>query len=178
MQRASFPPEAFEKAIVLIDGTNLFYRARHSRLRLLSVEALGRAFVRRRRIFKTYLYTIDHHLKIAKEAHGTDFLKGIKVIRGEGVARQDGNVKEKGVDALLVADLIYHAARGNCQYALIVSVDTDFQRALERVEDFGCNTGLLAVCAPAPESLREACDDYFEISAADMISRGFAAQAE
>ncbi len=91
---------------------------------------------------------------------------------GEGVPTKDGNIKEKGVDALLVADLIYHAANKNCDYALLVSVDADFVQALRRVEDFGCRTGVLAIGSEAPGSLRSACDDYHFLDRDRMLQRG------
>jgi uncharacterized LabA/DUF88 family protein len=117
---------------------------------------------------------VEQHLEKAKAFHGEGFLDGIRVVLGEGVATSDGNVKEKGVDALLVADLIYHAASRNFEYALVVTVDTDFVYALRRAEDFGCRTGVLAICAKAPQRLRAACDECFEVSAEQMLADGLA----
>jgi uncharacterized LabA/DUF88 family protein len=73
---------------------------------------------------------------------------------------KDGNIKEKGVDALLVADLIYHAAQKNIDYAIVVTHDTDFVQPLKRVEDFGCRTSLVAMCFDASDRLKMACDNY------------------
>ncbi len=96
------------------------------------------------------------------------------MVFGEGVPTKDGNLKEKGVDALLVSDLIYHAANKNCDYTLLVTTDTDFVRPLQRVEDFGCRTGVLAVGDHAPDSLRAAGDDYRFVSREEMISSSWA----
>ena len=76
-----------------------------------------------------------------------------------------------------MADLIYHAATRNCDYALVVTVDTDFVFELRRAEDFGCATGVLAICSNAPERLRNVCDDCFEIASDQMLSAGWAVRA-
>lgn len=105
--------------------------------------------------------------------HGDNWTQGLRVVLGEAVPQQDGNVKEKMVDALLVADLVYHAASKNYEYALLVSADTDFLRALTRVEDFGCRTGVLAICCELPQRLRDACDNWIILDADEMIRHGY-----
>jgi len=177
ISHAPLPPQAFRKAMVFIDGTNLFYRLEACRLKLTKLKDFFERYVSRRQILRVYLYTVEQHLAKAKAFHGEGFLDGIRVVLGEGVATSDGNVKEKGVDALLVADLIYHAASRNLEYALIVTVDTDFVYTLRRAEDFGCRTGVLAICTDAPPRLRAACDECFEVSADQMLAGGFAVRA-
>jgi uncharacterized LabA/DUF88 family protein len=174
---APLPPEAFEKAIVFIDGTNLFCRLQAAKLKVKGLKEIIRGYVGRREILRTYLYTVEQHLQRAKQIHNPDFLEAIRVVLGEGVPKKDGNIKEKGVDALLVADLIYHAANKNCQYALLVSVDTDFVYALRRAEDFGCRTAVLAICAEAPLRLREACDHCSELTADDILKNQWGVHA-
>lgn len=168
------PPEAFQKAMVFIDGTNLFYRLAACQVKLTNLKGAFVKCLGRRQIVRIYLYTVEQHLEKAKKVHGESFLDDIRVVLGHGVAAADGNVKEKGVDALLVADLVYHAASRNFEYALVVTVDTDFVFALRRVEDFGCRTGVLAVCAQAPQRLRTACDECFEVTAEQMLANGWA----
>ena len=174
---APFPPEAFEKAIVFVDGTNLFYRLQDAKLKLTSLKKIIAGYVGRREILRTYLYTVRQHLERAREFHNAGFLDGARVVLGEGVLKKDGNIMEKGVDALLVADLIYHAANKNCQYALLVSVDTDFVFALRRTEDFGCRTGVLAICAEVPPRLRESSDRSDELTAEDLVKNQWAVYA-
>ena len=148
--------------MVFIDGTNLFYRLRSAKLTVPSLVKLFHpgAVVAHRQIARIYLYTIEHHFEEAKTIHGNDFCDGIRVVFGIGVPTGDGNVKEKCVDALLVADLIYHAASRNCEYAMVVTSDADYARALRRVEDFGCGTAVLSICSDAPKDLRQSCDKY------------------
>jgi uncharacterized LabA/DUF88 family protein len=92
-----------------------------------------------------------------------------RIVLGNAVPTGDGNWKEKGVDALLVADLIYHAAVRNFDYAILVSSDADFAPALKRVEDFGCRTCVLSICASTPTSLRESADRHVEITKDSLI---------
>src|SRR5215475_1239799 len=94
--------------------------------------------------------------------HGSKFTNDVRVVLGHGIPTKDGNIREKAVDALLVADLIYHAASRNCDYAILVSVDTDFAHAIKRVEDFGCRTCTVGVCCEVPDRLKNSSDrSYF-----------------
>jgi uncharacterized LabA/DUF88 family protein len=169
-------PQSFQKAMVFIDGTNLFYRLEAESLRVSSLQGFISPYVGGRQLARAYLYTVQQHLDKAQKIHGERFCDGIRVVLGEGVPKKDGNIKEKGVDALLVADMIYHAASRNCEYALVVTVDTDFFYVLRRVEDFGCRTGLLSVCCRAPAKLVGACDDYHQVNAAQLIAQKIAAK--
>jgi uncharacterized LabA/DUF88 family protein len=178
ISKPSYPPESFQKAMVFIDGTNLFYRLESKNLKISLLKNLFPPFVAPRRIARAYLYTVEQHLTKAKKVHGENFCDGIRVVLGEGIQKKDGNVKEKGVDALLVADMVYHAASRNCEYALVVTVDTDFVYVLRRVEDFGCRTAVLSVCCPAPDRLRDACDDYHEVNADDLIKGQFGVEVK
>lgn len=174
---ASYPPESFQKAMVFVDGTNLFYRLAAEKLRVPVLKSLFRPYVSNRQVVRVYLYTVEQHLNTAKSSHGKDFCEGIRIVLGEGIQKGDGNIKEKGVDALLVADMVYHAASKNCEYAMIVTVDTDFVHVLSRVEDFGCRTAVLSVCCEAPDRLRFACDEYHHVDTEYLVVNGIAVRA-
>lgn len=166
-------PVQFQKAMVFIDGTNLFHRLQGAKLRLnRSLPEVVSGYLGGRQIVRIYLYTIAEHLERASSVHGTLLTKGVRVVLGDGIPTGDGNTKEKGVDALLVADLVYHAAVKNYDYALLVSADTDFVHALHRVEDFGCRTGVLSLCAPVPPRLREVSDEAESVSADRLKNDG------
>jgi len=153
-------PIEFQKAMVFIDGTNLFNRLEAAKLSLaVNFSTILSSFLGGRQIVRIYLYTIEQHLNKAKGFHGNHITENIRIVFGDGIPTKGGNIKEKGVDALLVADLVYHAAVKNYDYALVVSTDTDFVQALRRVEDFGCKTGVLGVCSDLPDRLRDACDE-------------------
>src|SRR5262245_53648629 len=87
--------------------------------------------------------------------HGSKFTNDVRVVLGHGIPTKDGNIREKAVDALLVADLIYHAASHKSDYAVLGSMDTDFVQAIRRVEDFGCRTSVIGICSNVPDRLIE-----------------------
>lgn len=162
-----------QRAMVFIDGTNLLYRLERAKL---IVPRLSKLFTTLffvtggRELVRIYLYSIQKHIEAARQRHGAECFEEIRVVLGDGVPTSGGNVKEKGVDALLVADLIYHAASRNCDYAVLVSTDTDFAYAIKRVEDFGCRTAVAAVCAEPPDRLKQSSDRNFAITAEQILN--------
>jgi uncharacterized LabA/DUF88 family protein len=172
-------PVRFERAMIFVDGTNLFCRLKAEKLILKrNLSEILRGLIGGRKLVRTYLYTIKEHLEEAVAVHGQCIKDGIRVVYGEGVPTGDGNVREKGVDALLVADMIYHAAVRNYEFALIVSTDTDFVQAIRRVEDFGCQTAVLCFCAEVPRRLWESCDLARSFDVAMLIKAGSASRME
>ena len=127
-----------------------------------------------RRTLRAYAYTSDPEFKKAQAQHDVGFADGIRLVFGDAVATGDGNFREKGVDALLVADLVYHAAAKNFDFAVVVSADTDFVQALRRVEDFGCRTAVISVCVPLPQRLVDAADQSLSIETAFLLERKMA----
>jgi uncharacterized LabA/DUF88 family protein len=169
-----YPPQAFETAIAFVDGTNVFYSLMAQKLIVRRLYQILVALVRPRKLHRVYLYSTAEHVERAKVWHGDEFLEGCRIVYGDSIPTGDGNVREKGVDALLVADLVYHAASKNCQFALVASHDTDFCHALKRVEDFGCRTAVLAIGTHSPLRLRESADHYIHLSAEQLVNTGFA----
>ena len=168
-------PIQFQRAMVFVDGTNLFYRLQTARLKLThDLATIITSFLRGRQVNRVYMYTVQVNLDKAVAIHGEHLTRGLRIVQGEAVPTGDGNFREKGVDALLVADLVYHAAVKNLDYALVVSTDTDFVQALRRVEDFGCRTGVLGVCQALPSRLSEASDDAMTLSIESMIANNWA----
>jgi uncharacterized LabA/DUF88 family protein len=170
-------PVEFQRAMVFVDGTNLFYRLEAFKLRLRDLGAIAREVSGGRQILRIYLYTTAPHYEKARRLHGDGPFQGARVVLGEAVPTGDGNVKEKGVDALLVADLVYHAASKNYDFGILVSVDTDFALPLKRVEDFGCRTAVIGLCTPIPESLKQASDEAYEFPRDTMVNHGWAENA-
>jgi uncharacterized LabA/DUF88 family protein len=154
------PPVSFEKAMVFIDGSNVFPNFREADIKIPSFYKLGAMSIGSRQLTRIYVYTTQEKLDAAKLKHGQECFSGCRVVLGDSVALDNGTYREKGVDALLVADLVYHAAMKNFQYAVVISNDSDFAVALKRVEDFGCRTGLVSLIKMAPQRLIEACDDF------------------
>jgi uncharacterized LabA/DUF88 family protein len=166
-------PKHFQRAMVFVDGTNLFHRLVASKLKLRSLRSMCHHYCQGRQIVRIYLYTTAPHFEKAKQDYDEKAFEAIRVVFGDAVPTDKG-VKEKGVDALLVADLVYHAAAKNYDYAVLVSTDADFAHALKRVEDFGCRTAVVSVCANVPRLLREAADEVFEANEDMLLSNKWA----
>ena len=162
-----------QRAMIFIDGTNLFYRLEAEKLMVPSILALFTQFscvAEMREIVRVYLYSVQERVDLALRQHGAECLQGIRVVLGDGIKKPDGNIAEKGVDALLVADLVYHAASRNCDVAIVISTDTDFTFAIKRVEDFGCRTAVGGICSEIPERLKRSSDRTFTITADDILN--------
>ncbi len=168
-------PVNFQRAMAFVDGTNLFHRLEAARLKLNSLIDLCQFCCGGRQLIRSYLYTSKPHYDRAKDRHGETALEEqIRVVFGNAVSTGDGNYKEKGVDALLVADLIYHAAAKNFEYAVLISTDADFALALKRVEDFGCRTAVVSIGAHTPSLLRQSADDVFDLDVQVLIKNNWA----
>lgn len=146
--------------MVFIDGSNVLLNARKHNLTIPSFYQLGVRAIVSRQLIRVYFYTSPEKLDEAKKVHGEDCLADCRVVLGDSIQLNNGSFREKGVDALLVADLVYHAATKNFQYGVVISNDSDFGVALKRVEDFGCRTGLVSLVEKAPQRLIDACDDF------------------
>jgi len=162
--------------MVFIDGSNLFPRLREAKVKVRNFHDIAKAACGSRELHRVYLCTCQEKLDKAMEVHGQDSFRGCRVVLGESVKLEKGGHREKGVDALLVADLVYHAASKNCQFAAVLSNDLDFSVALKRVEDFGCRTGVLSLIDNAPERLIQSCDNYFFFTASDMVKNNWCAR--
>lgn len=166
--------ETTQRAMVFVDGTNLFHRLQGAKLKLRSLKEIIRYAEPYREIVRIYLYTTRPHYEKAVSIHGALFFEGIRMVYGEAIPTGDGNFREKGVDALLVADLVYHAAARNCEQVILISADQDFAHALTRVEDFGCRTAVISVGAQPPLLLKQAADKVTEIDTQLLVQEGWA----
>jgi uncharacterized LabA/DUF88 family protein len=159
------------KTVVFVDGTNLFCQLHDLRLRVPQFKRIWEGYVGPRRLVWSFLYTTKEKVEKHQAIHGPEMLQDIHPFYGYEVTRADGRRSEKAVDEHLVADLIYHAARGNLDHAILVAVDGDYSHAVSRVRDFGCTTAVLAVGKDAPAQLREACDQYKLRTKSDLVRK-------
>lgn len=167
-------PHEFQRAMIFIDGTNLFHRLQEAKLIVRSFAQLCASFANERQIIHTYLYTSEPHYDKAKRTHGERAFDGVRVILGYAVPTSGNTPKEKAVDAALAADLVYHAANKNFDYGILFSADADFAHALKRVADFGCRTAVVSIHVPAHQLLYAASDETTEVAAATLVQQGFA----
>lgn len=168
------PPVSFERTMVFIDGSNVFPDFSDAKIKIPSFYKLAAMMIGSRQLTRVYIYTSQEKVVAAKQLHGKDCFASCRVVLGDSVPLVNGSYREKGVDALLVADLVYHAAMKNFQYAIVISNDSDFAVALKRVEDFGCRTGLVSLIKKAPQRLIDACDDFQFFTGDKLLDRNIA----
>ncbi|EKV02337.1 hypothetical protein Lepto7375DRAFT_4561 [Leptolyngbya sp. PCC 7375] len=165
------PALHIQKAMVFIDGTNFRYCLNGSEIKIIKpVHWFGEIFLEGRQLVRTFFYTCEPHLASLESEHGEDILQTSKVVLGYAIPIGGGNYSEKGVDVHLVSDMVYHAAMKNYDYALIVTSDQEFVPVIERVQDLGCQAGVLSLFRPVPRELQNVCDEAFSLSKEQLIS--------
>lgn len=171
-----YPPQAFQKVLAFVDGTSLQYRLDAERLLIYNLSNIIRKACLPRELMRTCFYTSPPHLDRIRATNGDSYLDGCRVVLGDAIPTGDGNVKEKGVDARLVADLVYNAASKNCDMIAILTHDTDFCHPLSRIEDFGCRTFLIAIGPDAPDRLQFVADKYLHIDKTTLLQQELATE--
>jgi uncharacterized LabA/DUF88 family protein len=163
--------------MVFIDGTNLFYRLAAEKLIVPSLAPIIERCIQKRQLIRAYLFTSAPHFEKALKIHGAGLVSEVRVVFGDAVEIGDGNFREIGVDARLVADMIYHAAVKNYDFAILISNDTDFVYSIRRVEDFGCQTKVVGICADVPYRLQQNSDSTLNLSANLLITNVWAVRS-
>lgn len=162
---------ALQKAMVFIDGTNFQYCIRGAKIKLIKpIHWLAELFLEGRQLVRTFFYTCEPHLACLEHEHAPDILNTSKIVLGYAIPMGNGNYSAKGVDIHLVSDMVYHAAMKNYDYALIVTTDPEFMPVVERVQDLGCQTGVLSLFRPVPSELANVCDEAFSLSQEQLLS--------
>lgn len=169
-------PLAFQSAMVFVDGSNFIHRLQDHKLiwQPGAFEKFAEFVTSPRMNLRTYFYTNPNKLEDFKKQCGESALLGCRVVLGDGIPLENGKIKEKGVDALLVADLIYHAASKNVNHVVVITHDTDFMYALKRVEDFGVTTRLVALLVEPSDRLRGSADRVISINKKTLLDNGWA----
>ncbi len=165
------PALQVQKAMVFIDGTNFRYCINGADIKIIKpIHWIGELFLEGRQLVRTYFYTCEPHLAWLENEHEQDIFQTAKIVLGYAIPTGNGNYSEKGVDVHLVADMVYHAAMKNYDYALIVTTDQEFVPVLERVQDLGCQIGVLSLFRPVPRELQNVCDEAFSLSKDQLLS--------
>ena len=171
ISRPPIPPQAYQKIMVFVDGSNLFHRFKEIQCNpvpLITIVQYSlfklKEYYRRASpmLWGVSVYTVKNKYDELLKTHGDDFFKDTPVVFGHEV-KHSGTKTEKGVDAQLVADIIYHSARRNCEQIMLIANDADYCYALRRVRDFGCKTSLVALIQEPTDYLKGACDEYLFI---------------
>ena len=137
--------DVIEKAIVFIDGSNLYHSLSENCNRFdVNYEALAQKLTEGKELFRIYYYNImrdadkNHQAyhdqqKFLSALYNTPYLE-VKL----GVSKQRGETSvEKGVDIMMATDLLKLAWEDSYDAAILVSGDGDFAYAVKTVKDLG-----------------------------------------
>jgi len=135
-----------DRVAIFIDGSNLYHalRANFGRYDLNFAE-FTRKLCGPRRMFRTYYYNVLQDPAQRAEGHREqqDFLTTLREtpyleVRLGGTKLAPGGVPvEKGIDVMLVTDLLHFAWNDLYDVAVLVSGDSDFAYALQAIKNMG-----------------------------------------
>jgi uncharacterized LabA/DUF88 family protein len=134
-----------DRVAVFIDGSNLYHalRANYSRYDLKFTEFIKK-LCGSRRLFRAYYYNVLQDPGQRPDAHREqqDFLSALREtpyldVRLGGTKLAQGVPVEKGIDVMIVTDLLNFAWDDLYDVAVLVSGDSDFAYALQAVKNLG-----------------------------------------
>jgi len=137
--------DVLEKAIVFIDGSNLYHSLSENCKRFdVNYESLAEKLTEGKQLFRIYYYNImrdsdknqqayHDQQKFLSALYNTPYLE-VKL----GISKQRGETSvEKGVDIMMATDLLKLAWEDSYDVAILVSGDGDFAYAVKTVKDLG-----------------------------------------
>jgi uncharacterized LabA/DUF88 family protein len=134
-----------ERVAVFIDGSNLYHalRSNFSRQDLRFTDFI-KQLTGSRRLFRAYYYNVLQDPTQRADAHRDqqDFLGALREtpyleVKLGGTKLAQGVPVEKGIDVMLVTDLLNLAWEDLYDVAVLVSGDSDFAYALQAVKNLG-----------------------------------------
>jgi len=134
-----------DRVAIFIDGSNLYHglRANFSRYDLKFAEFINK-LCGSRRLFRAYYYNVlqDPSQRADAYREQQEFLNNLRETpyleaRLGGTKLAQGIPVEKGIDVMLVTDLLHFAWNDRYDVAVLVSGDSDFAYALQAVKNMG-----------------------------------------
>jgi uncharacterized LabA/DUF88 family protein len=135
-----------DRVAIFIDGSNLYHALRANFGRYdLNFTGFTKKLCGPRRLFRTYYYNVLQDPTQRAEGHREqqDFLNTLREtpyleVRLGSIKMAPGGVPvEKGVDVMLVTDLLHFAWNDLYDVAVLVSGDADFAYALQAIKNMG-----------------------------------------
>jgi uncharacterized LabA/DUF88 family protein len=133
------------RVAVFIDGSNLYHGVKRAGLKQkLDLPKLAALLVGDRDLVRTYYYVAPvpqamdpegakAQQRFLQRLHEAPYLD----VRLGRLTRRGRRWEEKGVDALLCTDMVYMAAKGLYEVAILVSGDGDLAATAQAVKDLG-----------------------------------------
>ena len=135
-----------DRVAIFIDGSNLYHALRSNFGRYdLNFAEFTKKLCGTRRMFRTYYYNVLQDPTQRAEGHREqqDFLNTLRetpyleVRLGSTKMAPGGVPVEKGIDVMLVTDLLHFAWNDLYDVAVLVSGDSDFAYALQAIKNMG-----------------------------------------
>ena len=134
-----------DRVAIFIDGSNLYHALRSNFRRYdLNFAEFTNKLRGERRLFRTYYYNVlqDPSQRAEGSREQQEFLNALRdtpylEVRLGGTKLSQGIPVEKGIDVMLVTDLLHFAWNGLYDVAVLVSGDSDFAYALQAVKNMG-----------------------------------------
>ena len=136
----------FNKIMIFIDGSNVLRSCRDLKFKI-SYEKFLSILRKDRNVIRVYYYSgikfpsqkEGRFMKMLREFEveiKTKLLK-IRYVRCKSCGEETQTYVEKGIDASLSTDLLWHAFQRSYDIGIVVSADADFIPPIERVRDLG-----------------------------------------
>lgn len=135
-----------DRVAIFIDGSNLYHALRSNFGRYdLNFDEFTKKLCGQRRMFRTYYYNVlqDPTQRAEGYREQQEFLSTLREtpyleVRLGGTKMAPGGVPvEKGIDVMLVTDLLHFAWNNLYDVAVLVSGDSDFAYALQAIKNMG-----------------------------------------
>jgi NYN domain len=125
-----------------------------------------------RRVQKSFYYDCQDANKLPDE-----YFAAIRRVSGShvrfGTLKGKSNKKparQKEVDILLAVDMMNHAIRKNMNEAILLAGDLDYLPLIESLIEMGCFVSVWAYGKDVAQELREAADEFRELTFSDFYS--------
>nr|MDO8099647.1 NYN domain-containing protein [Candidatus Njordarchaeota archaeon] len=124
-----------ERVCIFVDGENLFYSQRRQGIEIDYLK-LKETLVERRRLVRPYYYGTS-----TSEPRQVRFFNLLRLagyeVRVLPLVEHDGKKSEKGVDVMLVTDMLVLAHRDVYDVAVLVAGDGDYVYAVRALKEMG-----------------------------------------
>jgi uncharacterized LabA/DUF88 family protein len=161
------------KAMVFIDGSNLYYSLKNETGdTALDFQRLGEKLAQPEDLHTVYYYNAPMIERVdpAKYRRQQRFFDALHntngvIVRLGRLVRKGGTFVEKGVDVLIAADMLSHAFRGDYDTAVLVSGDGDFAVVVEAITRQGRIVKNAAFKNARSDALVKVCHTFIELTA-------------
>ena len=133
-----------DRVAIFIDGGNLYHALRSNFNRYdLNFEEFVNKLCRSRQLYRAYYYNVLQDVQRADAfREQQDFLSALREtpfleVRLGGTKLAQGVTVEKGIDVMIVTDMLQFAWKDLYEVAVVVSGDSDFAYALQALKNMG-----------------------------------------